>query len=128
MSAPPPDFNWSQSLQRIGESLVGLLRGRFELFAVEWQEEKFRLLNLLFWCGFAVTMGAAGLLIGMAVLALWLWEVAGYAGLIGLSVVSLAIAGGLVWKIRQKILSGDPPFAQTAAEFRKDAECLPKKK
>jgi uncharacterized membrane protein YqjE len=128
MSAPPPEHHWLQSFQRIGESVVGLLRGRFELFAVEWQEEKFRLLNLLFWSSFAVTMGAAGLLIAMAVLGLWLWEVAGYGGLIGLSAGALVTSGFLAWKIRNKILTGDPPFSQTAAEFRKDAECLPKRK
>ena len=97
------------------------------MFAVEWQEEKFRLLNLLFWSGFAMTIGAAGVLIAMAVLGLWLWEKAGYAGLIGLSIAALGTSAALVWKIRHKILSGDPPFSQTAAEFRKDAECLPKK-
>lgn len=125
-TTPPRPGGWLESLRRIGESSVAIARGRFELFSIEWQEEKLRLINLLFWFGLAVTLGAAGLLIAMAALALWLWEMFGYAGLIGLALGTLAAAGGIAWNIRNKILSGPQPFTQTVAEFRKDGECLEK--
>jgi uncharacterized membrane protein YqjE len=126
MNTPPDSGGWLESLRRIGESSLALARGRFELFTVEWQEEKLRLLNLLFWFGVAVTLGAAAVLIGMATLALWLWETTRYAGLIGLALAALATSTGIAWRIRRKILTGQQPFAQTAAEFRKDGECLRK--
>lgn len=100
------------------------MRSRFELFIVEWQEEKLRLLSLLVWLGIAFVLGAAGLLVGVAALALWLWERAGYAGLIGLTVVTLGAAAALVWTLRRRIQTGPAPFAHTVAEIRKDSACL----
>lgn len=123
-AAPPNPGGWLASLRRIGDSLLALLRGRFELFTVEWQEEKLRLINLLIWLSVAVTFGVAGILVVIITLAFWLWAVAGYAGLLGLAVAALVVAGGILWNIRKKIQTGPLPFAQTAAEFRKDGECL----
>ena len=123
-TSPPHPGGWSESLRRIGESLSALLRSRFELFTVEWQEEKLRLLNLLVWLGLAAAIGVAGVFIAVLTLAFWLWRIAGYAGLIGLAVAALAVAFGILWSIRKKIETGPGPFAQTVAEFRKDGECL----
>ena len=128
MNADPPGAGgWFDSLRRIGESCLALLRNRFELFSVEWQEEKLRLLNLLVWLGLAAALGAAGVLIAVMTLAIWLWAVWGYAGLIGLAVVTLAAAYVILWRLRKKIQAGPPPFSQTVAEFRKDGACLRKK-
>jgi uncharacterized membrane protein YqjE len=115
---------WLDPLRRIGESLLGLIRSRFELFAVELQEEKLRLLNLLVWLGIAVTLGAAGLLVGVGALAIWLWNTTGYPGLIALALAALAVAAGVLSSLRRRIRTGPPPFAATVAEFRKDSECL----
>lgn len=125
MNAPPPNpGGWLESLRRIGESLLALLRSRFELFTVEWQEEKLRLLNLLIWLGLAAAIGVAGVFVAMMALAFWLWATAGYAGLIGLAAAALAVAFAILWSIRRKIQTGPTPFAHTVAEFRKDGECL----
>ncbi len=115
---------WFDSLRRAGKSLLALIRSRFELFAVELQEEKLRLINLLLWLGIAMTLGAAGLLVGMGALAVWLWNSAGYAGLIVLAQVALAAAAGILLGVRRQIKSGPSPFAWTVAEFRKDNKCL----
>jgi uncharacterized membrane protein YqjE len=117
---------WFDSLRRTGESLLALIRSRFELFAFELQEEKLRLISLLLWLGTAMTLGAAGLLIGMGTLAVWLWNSAGYAGLIMLTLAALVAAAGILLSIRRQIKSGPLPFAGTVAEFRKDSECLRK--
>ncbi len=117
---------WFDSLRRIGGSLLALIRSRFELFAVELQEEKLRLINLLLWLGIAMTLGAAGLLVGMGALAVWLWNSAGYAGLIVLALAALVAAAGILWDVRRRIKISPPPFAGTVAEFRKDNECLRK--
>ena len=123
-TAPTHTGGWLDSLRRISGSLSALLRSRFELFTVELQEEKLRLINLLIWIGLAAVIGAAGVCIAIVALAFWLWETAGYAGLIGLAVAALAVAFVMVWTLRRKIQSGPAPFAQTVAEFRKDAECF----
>ncbi len=113
-----------ESLGRIGTSLLGLMQNRLELFSVEWQEEKLRLLDLLVWFSIAVAVGAAGIFVVIIALAFLLWEMAGAIGMAVLGVFALAVASIIIWKIRQKIRTALPPFSQTGAEFRKDTICL----
>ena len=115
---------WRASLRRIAGSLLGLAQNRVELFAVELQEEKLRAINLVLWFWFALVLATAGLLVGLGALALCLWEAAGYAGLVALSLGALLAAAGVLWAIRRHIQTGPPPFAETAAEFKRDRECL----
>lgn len=123
-SIPPNPGGWLESLRRIGASALALLRSRFELFTVEWQEEKLRLLNLGVWLVVALVLGLSGLLVALAALAIWLWLAAGYLGLILLAVATIGAATGILFWLRHKIKTGPAPFAQTVAECRKDAECL----
>lgn len=111
-------------MRRIGESILALGRSRFELFTVEWQEEKLRLLDLCLWFVAVTVLALAGLLVAIVTLAIWLWQVAGYAGLIGLSFATLGGATIIGCNLRRKIQTGPTPFQQTVAEFRKDGECL----
>lgn len=122
--SPPNPGGWLEPLRRIGALLTALARSRFELFTVEWQEEKLRLLNFCLWLVVATVLGAAGLLVTIFILALWLWSTAGYFGLIGLAVATLGAAALIVFTLRNKIKSGPTPFPQTVAEFRKDGEWL----
>lgn len=113
-------------MRRMGDSFLALTRNRLELFTVELQEEKLRLLNLLIWITLAAALGFAGVFILVIALAFWLWAVAGYLGLIALALAALAAAVGIVFGIRNKLQTSPAPFAQTVAEFRKDGGCLRK--
>ena len=117
---------WMGSFRRLTDSLLALISNRIELFAVELQEEKLRFFNLLVWVCLAMILGMAGFLVGLAALSLWLWNTTGYAGLIGLALLTLALAAGIMFGIRRQIRASPPPFAETMAEFKKDAECLRK--
>jgi len=123
---PKPD-GWTEPLRRSGDSLLGLVQSRLELFTVELQEEKLRAINLLVWLTIALALAVAGLLVAVGALALFLWNAAGYLGLIGLAVLTLASAAGLLWWLRQKLETGPTPFDTTVAEFKKDREWLRKK-
>lgn len=116
---------WFSSVRRLASSALGLARTRVELFAVELQEEKLRAINLTVWLGIALALGATGVLVAVGTLAWFLWQVAGYAGLIGLALVLLIAAGGILWRLRREITRGPAPFAATVAEFQKDLECMP---
>lgn len=113
-------------MRRISDSFLTLTRSRFELFTVELQEEKLRLFNLLIWITLAAAFGFAGVFIIVITLAIWLWAIGGYLGLIALGVAALAGAVGILLSIRNQLQTGPAPFAQTVAEFRKDGECLRK--
>ena len=115
-----------ESTRRLGNSLVGLLQTRAELFAVEVQEEKLRAVRLLVWVAAAIALGVAGLLVAIGGLALLVWEMAGYWGLAGLAAGAIGLAAIILWIIHRRVTHGPAPFAGTVAEFRKDAECLKK--
>lgn len=115
---------WLNSLRRTSDSLLGLAQNRFELFAVELQEEKLRALNVLVWLVVALALIVAGVLVGLGALALYLWQVAAYLGLIGLALVSLGAGAGVLWAIRHRIRHGATPFAKTVDEFKKDRACV----
>lgn len=124
---PKPD-GWIDQLRRIIGSVLGLARGRVELFAVELQEEKLRLLHVAVWFAVAAVFGTAGLLLALGALAIWLWEIASYLGLILLAAVTIGIAVIIFFSIRARIKTELLPFRQTIEEFRKDGECFTKNK
>ncbi|HVU25217.1 MAG TPA: phage holin family protein [Opitutus sp.] len=112
------------SARNLARSVLGLVRTRLELFALELQEERLRTARLLVWLGVATTLVAAGILVATGALALLLWRTAGYAGLITVAVGTLALAAGLFWFLRRQIVEGPEPFEATIAEFKKDAQWL----
>jgi uncharacterized membrane protein YqjE len=115
---------WQHSIRRAGDTLLGLAQNRFELFAVELQEEKLRALDVIIWLVVALALIVAGLLVGLGALALYLWRTAGYLGLIGLALGTLAAGAVVLRKIRNQIRNGPTPFGQCLEEFRKDRECM----
>jgi len=117
---------WLASLRRIGVSLLSLIGDRFELFAIELQEEKLRLFDLMLWLGVALAVGAGGLLVAIAALALWLWGAWRYLGLVVLALAALSVAAAILAAIRRRIRTEPPPFADTLGEFRKDGKLLRK--
>lgn len=112
------------SVARIGESLLALARSRVQMFAFDLQSEKLRLVDTLVWAGIALALGGGGFLVGIFALALYVWEAAGYAGLVALVGVLLAAASALLWDLQRRLKAGPIPFADTLAEFEKDAACI----
>lgn len=125
-SAPKPD-GWLDALRRSGDSVLGLVQNRLELFSVELQEEKLRAIKLLVWLAVALALALAAILVAAGALAIFLWQVAGYWGLIGLALLTLGGAAGIVWRLRQQLHTGPTPFNATVTQFKKDRECLRKK-
>lgn len=114
------------SLRRIGDSVLGLVQSRLQLFALELQDEKLRLVDTLLWLGAGISIGGLGLLVGTAALALYVWEQAGYAGLICLAGVLLGVGALILFRLREYLQRETPPFADTLGEFGKDRACLRK--
>lgn len=112
------------SAQRMARSLLGLLQTRIELLAIELQEEKLRALDLLAWITAAIALAIAAILLAIGTLALFLWQRAGYAGLIGLTLAAFIAAVATFLVMRRRIARGPQPFSATTAEFRKDVEWL----
>jgi len=115
------------SVRRMFDSLLGLAQTRLQLFSLELESEKLRLVDTLAKLAIASAIAFAGLLVGVFTLALFVWERARFAGLLMLTGVILAIGAFLLWRLRSDLRKSPAPFAKTLAEFNKDRSCLGKK-
>ncbi len=114
----------TERLRRVGDAVLALGHNRLRLFALEWQEERFRLLDWVAWLAAAVVVAGVGLAMVMAALALLAWQAGRLTGLMVLGAGLLVIAGILYWQLRRRLRNSPPPFAGTLAEFDKDRRWL----
>ena len=124
MSAPdePSPGVWA-SLKRILDTLLATAQNRVELFAVELQEEKCRLVEAILCAAAVAAFGMMTLtLVTFTVVALF-WENGRLAVLIGLSVVYLVVTA-LAWRALQTRLKTRTAFTGTVGELKKDRSCL----
>jgi uncharacterized membrane protein YqjE len=115
------------TVRRIVDSVTALLHNRVQLFAIEWQEERHRAVDLILRLGLVLSAGAITLALTVLTLAVAVWLRWGLPGLLGLSALLLAVTAGLAWWFARWFNRQAPPFASTVAEFRKDREWLNKK-
>ena len=124
MSAPdePSPGVWA-SLKRILDTLLATAQNRVELFAIELQEEKCRLVEAILCAAAVAAFGMMTLtLVTFTVVALF-WENGRLAVLIGLSVVYLVVTA-LAWRALQTRLKTRTAFTGTVGELKKDRSCL----
>lgn len=118
----------SGSIRRIALSLLGLIENRVQLFAVELQLERLRFLETLLKFGIAVSLAAVGLLLGTFTLAIYVWHVARYAGLVAMTLLFLGAGAFLLWRLREHLRKSPTPFEQTLNQLKKDREWFTTKK
>ncbi len=100
----------------------GALRNRGELLAVEWQEEKGRLTELLFWTVALVFVALMAIvLLTATIIMLFPADLRIYA-VAGFTLLYLAGTVG-VWLSLRSMLKREP-FSETIAQAKKDAEWL----
>ena len=122
--APPASAGYLSSLKSLGDGLLGSVQDRLELFSVELQEEKFRLIQTFIWISAAIFTGMMTLAFASLTLVYLFWESARLAVLGGLT---LLYAGGLVAIIVafRRFLARQPtPFAATRNEIGLDRACI----
>jgi len=112
------------TLRRLGAATVALGRIKLELLALEWQEEKSRITQLVV----LATLGS--LLLGFALLALAititvaLWDSPHrLSALIVVTVVLVLGALASVWRI-VALLRGPSPLADSVGELKRDEAAL----
>jgi uncharacterized membrane protein YqjE len=113
---------WS-SVKRICEALLATAQNRVELFAVELQEEKCRLVEAILTAVAVAALGMMTLTLATFTLVVLFWENGRIAALVGLTV--LYLAGTLwAWRSLRARLSRRNLFSSTIAELKKDCSCL----
>jgi uncharacterized membrane protein YqjE len=111
------------SFKRLLLTIVGIVRNRIELFAVELQEERLRLLNAVLLAAVVVVFG----LLTLVMLTFTLLYLAGeehrLAAAAAMTVVYLLVTLGAFWRLRTKLKNWQM-FSATRTELQKDCAWL----
>jgi uncharacterized membrane protein YqjE len=124
MGETSPPAGILESLRRLGRNGLGVLQNRIELFSVELEEQKVRVVRVLILAGAAIFLGNTALLAVSAAIVIMAGEAARLPVLIGLSVLYLLAALGAFLALRKELRSAPPPFRDTVAEIKKDVDWL----
>jgi uncharacterized membrane protein YqjE len=109
-------------LRRIVSSAFAIFETRLELIGIELQEEKERLIGVLF-LGLAAMMLAMMALISLTVLiAIFFWDTYRWQALGGITLLYALIAIGCGLRARSNLRAAPNMFDDTLAEFRKDRD------
>ena len=112
------------ALAKFADAMVGLLRTRLELVAVEYTEERDRIVRQLA----LLLVGLVCLLFALffasfAVIAYY-WDTHRIAAILGVTGFFVVIGAGLLWR-RAEVSSTSPvPFAASVAELEKDRAAI----
>ena len=111
------------SLKRILDTLLATAQNRVELFAVELQEEKCRLVEAILCAAAVAAFGMMTLSLVTFTVVILFWENGRLAALGGLCVLYL-VGTALAWRALQARLKARSAFAGALDEFKKDRACL----
>jgi len=112
------------SLRGFADGLIGSVHDRIELVAIELHEEKYRLVQILFWVAGIVLMGFLAILFASFALVIWLWETARLATVCGLAALYIAALVGVIFGFRRYLARQPKPFAATLGELKEDRACI----
>ena len=112
------------ALGQLGSSLVGLLRTRLELAAIELEEERDRAVKALVLVHAAVFAFAFAALAASAFVVVWFWDTHRLRALLGLTIVYLVVGILAAWRFSRRRAADARPFRATLAELERDGAWL----
>jgi len=125
MDTPPPaPTGFLDSFRSLGDGLMASVQDRLELFSVELQEEKFRLIRTFLWISAALFTGMMTVMFASLTLVYLFWESARLAVLGGLTLLYAAALVTLVVSFRRFLAQQPRPFAATLEEIGEDRACI----
>lgn len=113
-----------QSLRNLAATLVALLRDRFELLATEIEEERIRLLELLFWAAGALFFLAVGVLLLVVLLVAVFWDSHRIVAIVVLAGLFLAAGAGMAVAVRNRMHVRPKIFSASLDELARDKDQL----
>jgi uncharacterized membrane protein YqjE len=123
-AAPPAAPGFVGALRALGETLLAAARERLELFALEVQEEKFRLIQTLVWICAVMFTGMMALIFASLVLVVCYWDHARLGVLVGLTVFYTTALGLILIAFRRFVARQPLPFNASRREMAEDRACI----
>lgn len=121
---PPAPAGIVASFRALGDGLLATVADRLELFSLELQEEKFRLIRIFLWISAVIFAGMMAVTFASLTLVYLLWESARLAVLGGLAVFYAAALGAIIIAFRRFLARQPSPFAATLQEIGEDRTCI----
>src|SRR5471032_1186873 len=115
--ATPAPAGYLSSLRSLGDGFLTSVQDRLELFTVELQEEKFRLIQTFIWISAAVFAAVMTVTFASLTLVYLFWESARLAVLGGLAVFYAVALVVIIIAFRRFIARQPSPFAATLHEI-----------
>ncbi len=112
------------AFRNLGASLLATVHDRVELVAIELQEEKLRLVQILIWIGTLFFLGLMTMAFACMTVLYIFWTTARLAVMVGLAVF---FAGALVTvaiAFRRYLARQPKPFAASLREIGEDRACI----
>ena len=112
------------SIRLLGDNLLASVHDRLELFAIDLQEEKFRLIQTCVWIGAAFFASMMTVVFASLLLVYAFWESArlavlgGLAAFYGISLVLIIVA------FRRFLVRQPRPFSASLQEINQDRACI----
>ncbi|MEP6943993.1 MAG: phage holin family protein [Betaproteobacteria bacterium] len=123
--AAPRAAGVSDSLFRLGGTVVAMLRTRLELATVEFEEERERATELLLLVVCSVLLGLFALLFASLFVIAWYWDSAYRMWAIGgVTLFYVALAAVIVLRLQQRRRDKPTAFAATLSELGHDVSAL----
>ena len=122
--APTRPAGFLSSFLTLGDVLLATVHDRLALFAVELQEEKFRLIQTFLWISAAVFTGMMAITFASLTLVYLFWESARLAVLGGLTLLYTGALIAIVVALRRFLARQPKPFAATLDEITEDRACI----
>jgi uncharacterized membrane protein YqjE len=116
-SAPAGYLN---SLRSLADGILASAQGRLELFAVELQEEKYRLIQIFIWISAAVFTAMMVITFASLTLVYLFWESARLTVLGGLTLLYAGTLVAIIVAFRRHLMRQPKPFAATLYEIGAD--------
>ncbi len=114
-----------QSLRNLAATLVALLQTRLELLVTELEEERIRLLQLLFWAAGALFFFGVGILLLTILLVAVFWDSSHrITAIVVLAGVFLAAGIGMAIAVRNRMHERSRLFSVSLDELAKDKDQL----
>jgi uncharacterized membrane protein YqjE len=120
----PGPTGFLASFRSLGDVLLATVSDRLELFSVELQEEKFRLIRIFLWISAGIFAGMMTVTFASLTLVYLFWESARLAVLGGLAVFYAAALVAIIIAFRRFLARQPQPFAATLQEIKEDRACI----